>query len=263
MFSLEGTAAKAILKPAAEKIIEKGIEKEEEKIDEKISEHTGEKSNYAKEVGDIVRAGLSEIKFFSPEQLQNKKIEKNDIVREKLSDIKCRNPEQLKDIPEDKNSDSLHDEVKEIKEKLTDEEKIKIKEESGWSDEIIDAINSMEEYEIYKKAGLTEAEINGKKCLVRNDIDWNQKDGIGRTNEERIKMGLAPLDKSGKPIEMHHIGQRADGPLAELTNSEHHKDGNDGILHNKTLESEIDRHQFAKERTEHWKTRATQLGGIS
>lgn len=78
----------------------------------------------------------------------------------------------------------------ETKEGLTAEEKAKIKEETGWSDEVIDAIGSWEEYEVYKKAGLTEVEINGKKVLIRSDIDWNQKDEKGRTNAERIKQGL-------------------------------------------------------------------------
>ena len=37
---------------------------------------------------------------------------------------------------------------------LTEEEKIKVKEETGFADEIMDAIGSEKELEIYKKAGL-------------------------------------------------------------------------------------------------------------
>lgn len=73
------------------------------------------------------------------------------------------------------------------KEGLSDEEKEKINKETGWSDEVIEAIGSMEEYEVYKKAGLREAEINGKKCLIRDDIDWEQKDPMGRANKERAE----------------------------------------------------------------------------
>ena len=144
---------------------------------------------------------------------------------------------------------------------LSEEEKAKIKEMTGWSDEIIDSIGSMKEAEIYMKAGLHEAEINGKKCLIRSDIDWDQKDEMGRTNRERAEQGLSPITKDGKTVELHHIGQHADSPLAELTTEEHRGKGNDAVLHDKTKESEIDRQEFAKERSEHWEARAQEESG--
>lgn len=189
-----------------------------------------------------------------------------DAVLSKLDDIKNMTPEQLsekvnKALEKNEAENNSEDgEADEKQEGLTDEEKAKIKEETGWSDEIIDAIGSMEEYEIYKNAGLVEAEIDGKKCLVRNDIDWDQKDAMGRTNRERAEQGLSPINKDGKVIELHHIGQHADSPLAELTTEEHRGKGNDIILHNKTKESEIDRQAFAKERNEHWEARANEGG---
>ena len=140
--------------------------------------------------------------------------------------------------------------------RLSDEEKAKIKEETGWSDEIIDSISSMEEAEIYKEAGLVETEIGGKSCLIRPDIDWEQKDQFGRTNAERAEQGLAPIDANGQPLELHHIGQHNDSPLAELTMQEHRGKGNDTILHDKSKESEIDRPSFGTERAEHWKERS-------
>ena len=109
---------------------------------------------------------------------------------------------------------------------------------------------------MYKKAGLEEREINGKPCLIRDDLDLEQKDEFGRTNKERMENGLAPLDKNGKPIELHHIGQKSDSPLAELTQEEHRGKGNDGILHDKNKDTEIDRIAFREEKEEHWKTRA-------
>ena len=189
-----------------------------------------------------------------------------DAVLSKLDDIKNMTPEQLsekvnKALEENEAENTSEDgEADEKQEGLNEEEKAKIKEETGWSDEIIDAIGSMEEYEIYKNAGLVEVEIDGKKCLVRNDIDWNQKDVMGRTNRERAEQGLSPINKDGKVIELHHIGQHADSPLAELTTEEHRGKGNDTILHNKTKESEIDRQAFAKERNEHWEARANEGG---
>ena len=147
---------------------------------------------------------------------------------------------------------------------LTEDEKKRIKEETGWSNEIIDAIGSWAEYQIYRKAGLKEAEINGKKCLIRDDIDWDQKDAEGRTNRERVNLKppegpLVPINKNGEKIELHHIGQHADSPFAELTMKEHRSKENNAILHNTMKEeSEIDRVKFKCERDRHWQARATQ-----
>lgn len=97
---------------------------------------------------------------------------------------------------------------------LTEEEKAKIKEETGWSDEIIDNIKNMKQYEVLKNAGLKEVEINGRKCLIKENIDLDYTDEDGVSNRDRMARGLAPLDsKTGKPIELHHLGQKADSPL--------------------------------------------------
>lgn len=138
---------------------------------------------------------------------------------------------------------------------LTPLQYARVKLESGWSDEIIKNIGSMEEYQIYKSAELVEREIGGKPCLVRKDLDLEQKDSFGRTNKERMEQGLAPLAPDGRPYELHHIGQKPDSPLAELTMQEHRGKGNDTILHIKTKESEIDREAFGNERSEHWQDR--------
>lgn len=204
------------------------------------------------------------IKEVAKSQIENIK-SAGDAVLSKLEDIKNLNPEQLREkIKENlkkedavvENNSEADDSYENVKDALTDEEKAKIKQETGWCDEIIDAIGSMEEYEIYKKAGLQEVEMGGKKCLIRNDIDLDQKDAMGRTNRERAEQGLSPINKDGKVIELHHIGQHADSPLAELTPEEHRGKGNDNILHDKTKESEIDRQVFAGERSEHWQARS-------
>ena len=153
------------------------------------------------------------------------------------------------------------DETDEAKEVLTDEEKKKLKELTGWSDEILDSIGSWAEAEIYMKANLKEVEINGKKCLIREDIDLDQTDEDGITNRDRMKLGLAPITKDGEKVELHHIGQKKDSPLAELTMNEHRGTGNDNVLHDKTKESEIDRNKFNTERSDHWKKRVNSEGG--
>ncbi|WP_302273020.1 HNH/ENDO VII family nuclease, partial [Brachyspira aalborgi] len=140
-------------------------------------------------------------------------------------------------------------------------EKLIIKILTGWSNEIVNAIGSWKEYKIYKKAGLVQAEINGKKCLIKPDIDMEQKSidpFRGKmTNAERMEKGLAPLDKNGKPIQLHHIGQRPDSPLAELTFEQHRTGGNHTILHDNSKPTEVhgDGNQWDPERENHWKNR--------
>ena len=165
-------------------------------------------------------------------------------------------------------NETTTNESKETKsEGLTDEEKQKIKEETGWSDEIIDNIKNMKQYEILKNAGLIEVEINGRKCLIKENIDLDYKDEDGISNRERMERGLAPLDsKTGKPIELHHLGQKADSPLVELTEEEHrtgeYEDGkkNQSLWHDNTIESEVhgEGNNWDQERKAHWKARIEQ-----
>jgi len=138
----------------------------------------------------------------------------------------------------------------------TEEEKRQCQFETGWPDTIIDSVRSDEESKIYIDAGLKVSEIGGKPCLERSDIVGDQKDAMGQTNKERMARGLAPLTPDGKTVELHHIGQKADSPLAELTMEQHRGKGNDTILHDKKIESEIDRIAFNAEKAEHWKRRA-------
>lgn len=114
------------------------------------------------------------------------------------------------------------------------------------------------EIEIYNEANVETSEVNGREVLVRTDIDYEEKDLFGRSNLERMEIGLAPLVE-GKPIELHHIGQRMDSPLAELKVEEHRGAGNDGILHNKTQGSLIDRIEFNQEKVHHWQARAEEV----
>ena len=168
----------------------------------------------------------------------------------------------------DKNAASETSETK--SEGLTEEEKTKIKEETGWSDEIIDNIQNMKQYEILKNANLVEVEINGRKCLIKENIDLDYTDEDGISNRDRIARGLAPLDsKTGKPIELHHLGQKADSPLVELTEEEHrtgeYEDGkkNQSLWHDNTKETEVhgEGNSWDQERKAHWKSRAENSKG--
>lgn len=102
---------------------------------------------------------------------------------------------------------------------------------------------------------MKEGVVNGRKALLKTDININQKDEFGFTNLERMKNGNPPIAPNGEIIELHHIGQKPDSPLAELTRTEHMDKGNDIILHDKNKVSEIDRSAFQKERQAHWQNR--------
>ena len=148
---------------------------------------------------------------------------------------------------------------------LTDEEKIKVKKETGWPDKIIDCIENMKQYEVLKNADLLEVEINGRPCLIKSDINLDYTDDDGISNRDRIKRGLAPIDeKTGKPLELHHLGQKADSPLVELTIEEHrtgeYEDGkkNQTLWHDNTKATEVhgEGNTWDEERKSHWKTRS-------
>ena len=131
-----------------------------------------------------------------------------------------------------------------------------LKEKTGWPDSVVSEIRIEDEAQIYQDAQLEVETIEGKDCLVRSDIDYNQEID-GQTNLERMKQGKCPYSQDGQKIELHHIGQNPDAPLAELTVSEHRGPDNDMILHDKTIEeSKIDREAFRAERESHWKARA-------
>lgn len=119
------------------------------------------------------------------------------------------------------------------------------------------------EAEIYREAGLTGEMVEGRACLVRDDIDVSAIDHWGQTNLERMEQGLAPLDPDGNYYELHHVQQEDQGMLAELTQTEHRGEGNDGILHDRHGPSEIDRKAFEEVRADHWRARAAELGGAA
>ena len=153
-----------------------------------------------------------------------------------------------------------------------------------WSSEILDSIRSVQETEIYKDANLQEGIVNDRPCLQNPEIDWEQRTpvvldsdvaalsrgelpfGFGQldglfsiSNKERAMQGMAPLDSKGQAFELHHVGQRMDSPLAELTTEQHRGAGNDAVLHEKTSPSQIDRGVFQTERMDYWKARAEML----
>lgn len=175
-------------------------------------------------------------------------LEQNSTTSQELS-----NTNESTDVTEDKDCSGL-----------TFEERSKMKEESGYSDEIIDNIGNMSQYEILSNADLKETEINGKNCLIKENINLDYTDEDGVSNRDRMSRGLAPLDEqTGKPIELHHLGQKVDSPLVELTEEEHrtgeyeYGKKNQSLWHDNTVNSEVhgEGNTWDYERKTHWKSR--------
>ena len=137
---------------------------------------------------------------------------------------------------------------------LTMNEAAIIQADSNIPIDIISQIHSLDEYMVYKTGGLKPVMVNGKTALIQN-IDLNYvsqfPDGTNVTNLVRMQKGYAPIDPiTGKVYQLHHIGQKADGTLAVLTESQHQ--GNSAILNIFGKESEIIRSEFATTRKEFW-----------
>lgn len=136
--------------------------------------------------------------------------------------------------------------------RLTMNEAALIQKETGWSLSVIKALHSRGEFEIYQKAGLIPKKVNGQWALVRK-IDWNLVDADGLTNVMRVENGLAPIDATGTPYELHHIGQKSDAPLAILELGEHRGKGNSGILHYAEEGKNVAESVWKKQKQEFWK----------
>lgn len=116
-----------------------------------------------------------------------------------------------------------------------------IQQESGYPLSIIKQFHTVEEYTVFKNAGLQAEMVGGKLALVRTDVDlYNVLDEYGRNNFTRMSQGYNPIDAFGKEFQWHHIGQNNDATLALLTATEH----KNGALHGFKVVSEIDRKAF-------------------
>ncbi|MGC3894239.1 HNH/ENDO VII family nuclease, partial [Pseudomonas urmiensis] len=103
-------------------------------------------------------------------------------------------------------------------------------------------------------------QYNGNKVYQRNDlIDPGRVDSqTGLTNKQLMENGLAPYGTDGKKINLHHMLQTQDGPIAEVTQSFHQK--NTAVIHinsGSDISSGINRAQFEKWKKGYWKARAS------
>jgi filamentous hemagglutinin len=109
-------------------------------------------------------------------------------------------------------------------------------------------------------------DYNGQRIYQRDDLvnpDYvSPADKYGRTNLKRMQQGLAPMGPDNKPLNLHHMLQTQDGPIAEVTHSMHF--GNYNQLHWKAgtkIPSGIDRDAFNAWKSQYWKDRAAGFGG--
>ncbi|WP_145546457.1 hemagglutinin repeat-containing protein [Yersinia intermedia] len=104
-------------------------------------------------------------------------------------------------------------------------------------------------------------QFNGNKVYQRNDLfDPHYVDPkSGKTNLQLMDAGRAPIGTDGNPVNLHHMLQRQDGPIAEATQSFHKE--NHGVIHinDNSIPSGINRAEFNKWRSSYWKERAAGL----
>ncbi|WP_344462360.1 HNH/ENDO VII family nuclease [Kitasatospora kazusensis] len=108
-------------------------------------------------------------------------------------------------------------------------------------------------------------DYNGQRIYQRDDLVnpdyFSPADKYGRGNLKRMQQGLAPMGPDDKPLNLHHMLQTQDGPIAEVTHSMHF--GNYNQLHWKAgtkIPSGIDRDAFNAWKSQYWKDRAAGFG---
>ena len=121
-----------------------------------------------------------------------------------------------------------------------------------YSEALLEFIRTEEEAIYYLALDLQERRQGGFHSLIRL-IDWESNDGY---NRQRVLTGHAPIDfATGQIIELHHIGQRRNSPLAELTGAEHRSRYANNLLHSGAGRETIHRNQFQAVRRAYWMNR--------
>ncbi len=215
-----------------------------------------------KDITEVAKEGVkTAYKELKKEVLNDKKVLENLNLAiesgQSFEKLRQNSENQLR-LPKESSSVDRSKEVKGDQEEI----RAKIAEISPYSSEINKFIKSVEELQVYIDAGLKESEINGRKVLLKDDIDPKFVDEkTGETNRERMEKGRCPLDsETGEKIELHHIGQTPESPLAELLeNQEHGKYTKELHLNNNESwrrNPELNNHYNNIEKPEHWKARA-------
>ncbi|MFL0439938.1 HNH/ENDO VII family nuclease, partial [Enterococcus pernyi] len=102
-----------------------------------------------------------------------------------------------------------------------------------------------------------DVDFKGTKVYQRDSIiDINKIDVKGRSNLQRMELGLAPLGPDDNPINLHHMTQRDISSIAEVEQSFHQINSKTIHINSNSVPSGIDRKSFNKWRADYWKNRA-------
>ena len=128
---------------------------------------------------------------------------------------------------------------------------------SPYSEQLNSHFRTTQELSVYTRTGLQENKMLAKTLdlpsFLELKVDPNRTDAMGCSNKERTALGRAAIDENGDPVNLHHIGQKADSPLAMLPDRVHKE--YDSVLHDKSISSEVhgDGSKWNFERTQIWK----------
>lgn len=206
-------------------------------MDKENDEYTVDIDNSSSQIDDYKETAFPD-EFLEDTETPNEVFEFEDAMEESIEED-VEGTSNAADEQRDGNDDEILEDIeKNDTSHLSEDERRDFEEETGWSRDIVDKIDTVEQADIYKKAKLTEDEINDRKCLVK-DIDLDYTDPkTGKTNRELMALGRPPFDSTtGERIELHHMGQEYESPFAELCENCEHGDGNDTILHEKNIYS--------------------------
>lgn len=78
------------------------------------------------------------------------------------------------------------------------------------------------QYEGTVKVGDETRDVS-RRVYQRDDIDFNLTDRRGQSNIQRMLDGRPPIGNDGKPIQLHHVIQKENGPVVEVREMTHHE----------------------------------------
>ena len=135
---------------------------------------------------------------------------------------------------------------------LTDEQVSIIQKGVKYPLRVIRQLCGIEEYDALQAANLIPCMVNGETALIKVDINLDILDELGRTNLQRMLLGLAPYDENGNEYLLRMLGEGLDSTLAILSN----EDSNNSALSNFVDLSDINSINTSELKKKFWKTMA-------
>ncbi|MHB1767640.1 MAG: HNH/ENDO VII family nuclease, partial [Phycisphaerae bacterium] len=124
----------------------------------------------------------------------------------------------------------------------------------------VDAWNTAAQTSLWTRADVAGATVYQRSDLINPDY-VSPKDVLGRTNLQLMQEGLAPYGPDNELINLHHMLQTNDSPLAEMTKTFHQQYGSIIHINPPSIPSGIDRFSFNIWKNAYWMTRAQDFGG--